>query len=365
MARTHIHANFRQTLFGNSSSLAAARCSTHFAAQEQRSLKSAAHKWQKVYGFDSNPIAVLIAQYKTLQTDKLFFAEANTALADFALSVQATEPTRTMDFDGAAHWFPRHVLRELERVVSWIDGQNDERIKIWLRLSLSRIVNRVSRQDSETRYVAVDRSIERDETFERFANSAAITLSLLRRRMCLRADIGLAVSDIRDGIPLPDGSVDRIVTSPPYANSMDYYLYHKQRMNVLGFDFRQCKISEIGSRHEFSSQRAPAEKWSADYTSCLREFGRVLRDGGDAIIIIGDSQIAGKKIDAAELTAALATELGFGVELVDSTPLDGRSRSFSRGFQRPNKFEHVMRLVADATIKCALDDAVFVGVQRS
>jgi SAM-dependent methyltransferase len=307
---------------------------------------AAAHGWRQVYGFDSNPIAVLISQFKTLRIDAVFFVAADSALADFAISAERTKPARTLSFHGATHWFAKHVLRDLEKILSWIDLYKDVRIKTWLRLSLSRIVNRVSRQDSETRYVAVDRRIDPGETFERFADSAAATLSMLRDRSALSADIVVGQAEIRSGIPLKDGSVDRIVTSPPYANSMDYYLYHKQRMNVLGYDFKQAQNMEIGSRHEYSSQRAPAQKWFSDYRQSLRDFRRVLREGGDAIVIIGDSQIAGKKVDAAELTAAIATDLGFSTQLVESVALEGRSRSFSRGFQRPNKFEHVLKLVA-------------------
>lgn len=315
--------------------------------------------WKHVYGFDSNPIAVLIAQFKTLATGNSFFASADSALADFALSAERTKPTRLLDFEGAQHWFASHVLRELERIVTWIDLQADQRIQTWLRLSLSRIINRVSRQDSETRYVAIDRLIEKGETFERYADSAAVTLGLLRERPRLKSKVTVTEADIRACIPLKDGSVDRIVTSPPYANSMDYYLYHKQRMNVLGFDFKQAQNREIGSRHEYSSQRAPAEKWLADYRASLLEFRRVLRDNGDAIIIVGDSQIAGKKIDAAEMTIALGTMAGFTTELVESVPLDGRSRSFSRGFQRPNKYEHVLRLVATGLPRIS-DDTILV-----
>ncbi len=322
-------------------------------------LEAALSSWDHVYGFDSNPIAVLISQFKTLTTDSSFFVAADSALAGIAVSVERTKPTRTLDFDGAAHWFPRHVLRELEQVVAWIERQRDDSIRTWLRLALSRIVNRVSRQDSETRYVAIDRVVGPGETLKRFADSAAFTLTLLRERPAFKCAVSVAEANIRARLPLSDCSVDRIVTSPPYANSMDYYLYHKQRMNVLGFDFKRVQNMEIGSRHEYSSQRAPADKWFCDYRDSLMEFRRVLRDKGDAIIIIGDSQIAGKKIDAAELTRAAGEELGFSTEVVGSVPLDGRSRSFSRGFQRPNKFEHVLRLVKNREVKIS-DDSILV-----
>lgn len=307
-------------------------------------LEGAINGWQHVYGFDSNPIAVLITKFKTLRVDERLFADCESALGAFVLNANVSQDQSKLDFDGATHWFAKHVLNDLGTIVAWINKNQDRRVRTWLRLSLSRIINRVSRQDSETRYVAIDRNIKKGETLERFAQSARSTLDLLRDRPALKSDVSVAAADIQHGIPLPDSSVDRIVTSPPYANTMDYYLYHKQRMNILGFDFKRTQQMEIGSRHEYSSLRAPASKWRNDYLDCLREFRRVLKSGGEAIIVIGDSQIAGTKVDAADLTMSLSKELGMDCVVLESVPLSGRSRSFSRGFQRPNKFEHVLRL---------------------
>lgn len=328
-------------------------------------LEASANGWKQVYGFDSNPIAVLIARFKVLPTDKQFFVTADSLLAEMIFAVRKVRPKHQLDFPGATHWFAAHVLDDLERIVEWIDAQKDEKIKTWLQLSLSRIINRVSRQDSETRYVAVDRQLEIGETIERFTNSAGLALKALRDRPRLQGNAVVKEVDIRTGVPLPDASVNRIVSSPPYVNSMDYYLYHKQRMNVLGLDFKRAQHAEMGSRHEYSSQRAPIETWFRDYEYCLREFLRVLAAGGDAIVIIGDSQVAGKKIDAAHVTAEIGDRLGFETELVESVPLDGRSRSFSRGFQRPNKYEHILRLVAPLKSMTASNDAVLVVANRS
>ena len=38
-----------------------------------------------------------------------------------------------------------------------------------------------------------------------------------------------------NNLPLDNASQDLIVTSPPYANSHDYYLYHKLRLFWLDF----------------------------------------------------------------------------------------------------------------------------------
>lgn len=329
-------------------------------------LEGARAGWKRVYGFDSNPIATLIARFKLADVGRPFWVTADALLSRLTAAKIRRAPRAILSFPGDEHWFDRDVLAEIARVVGWIAAQDRDDIREWLRLSLSRIVNRVSRQDSETRYVAVARDIRPGETIERFIESCEVALEALRARGPLRADATVACADVRAEMPLEDCSVDRIVTSPPYANTMDYYLYHKQRMNVLGFSFKQVQNAEIGSRHEYSSLRAPKAKWDRDYGAALREFYRVLKPGGSAFLIIGDSQIAGEKIDAAALTRRLTRTVGFQYEVLDTVSLQGRSRSFQRGFQRPNKNEHTILLTrpAAASNKVRLAPAV-AAIQRS
>lgn len=310
-------------------------------------LLEAALKGATAVGFDCNPIAVLISKFKLLDVDNAFAKRGESILAEIALAtndfIKSDEDLE--DFHGRDHWFGRVARRELGTLRKWIRQRRDIRVRTWLELSLSAIVNRMSYQDSETRYARVERPIHSGDVIEAFQKHARKALTALLCRGSLKSQGNrVEQSDIRDSYPIETSSIDTIVTSPPYANTMDYYLYHKQRMNVLGFDFKNAQTAEIGSRWEFSSMRAPKDKWRADYLASLREMHRVLRPRGTAIVIIGDSQIAGELVNAASLTAELADIIGFGFECISSIPLESRSKSFLPSFQRPNKREHTIRL---------------------
>lgn len=311
-------------------------------------LLEAARRGYRVIGFDCNPIAVLISSLKVMPTDDAFLDLAQNELALFerARPRLMGQEHALPDFPGRDHWFGAAQQRELAAIRKWVFARRDARVKLWLKVALSAIVNRVSYQDSETRYARVQRDSIPGNVFSLFSRQAASGLRQLRSRGSLAGgdDHLVQVANVRDGIPLADGSVDVVITSPPYANTMDYYLYHKQRMNVLGYDYKVAQRAEIGSRHEYSSQKAGTEKWRADYTEVLREIGRVLRPEGKGILVIGDSQIAGELIDSASLTLAASDAAGLTARLLGSSPLAQRSRSFNWTFQRPNKQEHTFEL---------------------
>lgn len=312
-------------------------------------LLEAAVQGHSVVGVDCNPIAVLVSRCKLIRGDEEFLVQGRTAIEDLQQEAgRLLQPSSGLpDFHGRDHWFMPHVQAELAGIVEAIDRVAPSGdLRIALQTALSSIINRVSNQDSETRYARVEREVAVGATSAAFVSKARAIVESIEERGVLPRDHSGSVhlANILDGLPVAAESVDLIITSPPYANTMDYYLYHKQRMNILGYSFRDVMNAEIGSRHEYSSKRATPEKWFADFLAGIREMARTLRRGGTAIVIIGDSQIAGNRLDGADLTERAAAAAGLGFELLNSTSLGGKSRSFNASFQRPGKFEHVIRL---------------------
>ena len=143
---------------------------------------------------------------------------------------------------------------------------------------------------------------------------------------------------------IPSESVDIIITSPPYANTYDYYLYHKFRKRWLDLDVKYAQENEIGSRREYSSLKHPASQWSDDLYKCFEEMYRVLKSGQHAFIVIGDSVIAKKLLKIDEIITAFIPSVGFEVKNIISTSLSNHSRMFNPNFTANEKQEHLIIL---------------------
>ncbi len=302
---------------------------------------------ERVIGWDCNPIAILISKYMCLPNDSGFIAQCYELLQALSAPelLNRANGLDLPEFPGREHWFDPQVRAELAACLKWIeDTSSSEHHSIWLRCALSSIVTRVSYQDSDTRYKRIPRNVREGEVVSAFESKASELLSRLESRVPLAPQPEIILHDVMGGFPLPEESVDSIVTSPPYANTMDYYLYHKQRMNVLGLDFKVAQAAEIGSRYEYSSRKRPKEKWEEDMSVIISEMGRVLKRGGQATLIMGDSQIAGVRVDASKMLTGLSVDLGLEAEVLESVPMDQRTRAFNASFQRPGKFEHIIRL---------------------
>ena len=155
------------------------------------------------------------------------------------------------------HWFRSEVQVAIAALASAIGTQGGAARDI-LRLALSSIIVRVSNQESDTRYAAIEKDVEREDVFRQFVRAARRIEEALRARSnplpkatVIEADVlSLNPAIIRQPVGL-------VVTSPPYPNAYEYWLYHKYRMWWLGFDPLAVKAREIGAER-ISSRAAIA-----------------------------------------------------------------------------------------------------------
>lgn len=189
------------------------------------------------------------------------------------------------------------------------------------------------------------------DPFEKFPPAALSALS--RQRLVsqsLQENGGRAecLTGSADDLPLASSSVDRVITSPPYVNAVDYTMTHKYNMFLLGLlqpaDFiSHCRnyigMTERAVRsHDLTEaprsinetvdkyvrllwrKNTPLGKnrsfvlaqYSTGMRGAISEMHRVLKPGRVAIVVIGsENRICGETIPTGRLIEDLAIECGF------------------------------------------------------
>jgi hypothetical protein len=136
-----------------------------------------------------------------------------------------------------------------------------------------------------------------------------------------------------------DGSVDLVLTSPPYMNAIDYMRCSKFSLVWMGYnidELRKVRGQSVGA--ENSSKVALDAPWvrsllnqlglaptlsTRDYGilskyvwdmgHALAEVSRVLRPGGRAVYVVGDSMGRGTFIPNSSIVTAVAQEHGLSL----------------------------------------------------
>lgn len=303
-------------------------------------------------GVDINGLACLISKVKATPISLDQYAELCRFIqsiedVSFQWSMGARTPIKVKDFDGLSHWFQKNVAEEITLVLYRIEELADNDLKDFLRVVLSSIIVRVSNQESDTRFAAIDKNIPDGFCLTLFTERTKVYLEKLMEfstSVTQVSSVQVFNADARNLSFLSDSSIDLIVTSPPYANTYDYYLYHKFRKKWLDLDVQFAQYNEIGSRREFSSLKKSPEKWLTDLRQCFSEMSRVLKRGSLAFVVIGDSVINNVILRMDQEIARFSPSTGLTVRHIVSSELANHSKTFNPSFAQKGKKEHLIIL---------------------
>lgn len=302
-------------------------------------------------GVDLNPIAALVSQTKTTKLNQKQLKIINNLVYNIKKEIESyysdnalSKKYKLPDFNNRDHWFQNNVLYELCIIKSLIDTISDNELKNYLYTAFSAIIVTVSNQESDTRFAAINKQIKPFRTFCEFSNKLDDMNKRIIEFSKIASDTTARVytADSQNLNFIKDNSVDHIVTSPPYANTYDYYLYHKFRMYWLGYDVKSVQDSEIGSRDRHSSKREDIDTFENSLLLCLKEMSRVLKKDKYAVIVIGDSVIRGQLIRANYLLKEVASKTSLKLIKETSHSLKQNSRMFNPKFANKEKLEYIM-----------------------
>jgi site-specific DNA-methyltransferase (cytosine-N4-specific) len=285
-------------------------------------------------GVDLNPIATLISRVKTTPLTARLTARAEQVVAAARAAVVPIPALPRLD-----HWFTHDVQEALAALVAQIDREPQLPETDALKLALSRIVVRVSNQDSDTRYAAVQKDVSAGQVYRLFLEAAeAIELALVETYGGLfpaEPDCRVIEADLLQVAPEEVGPVGLVITSPPYPNAYEYWLYHKYRMYWLGHDPIAVREAEIGARpHYFKKNHQTEHDFERQMRDCFGLLAEVMEQRSYACFVVGNSIIHGRLIDNTELLRRAAGVRGFRHVTTVKRPVHSGRKSFNLAHAR-------------------------------
>lgn len=287
-------------------------------------------------GFDLDPLAALMARVWTsrlpdgLADEARKIVEAAKALGD--VSAPWGESPTTQKF--AEFWFEERQLRDMA-ALAHVLRQYQGLYRDALMLALSRLV--ITKEKGAS--IARDTSHSRphrvffDNDFDVF-RALPLAAKRIEERLNPQDIRGTAKVELGDArkLPLEDGSVDAVITSPPYLNAIDYMRGHRLALIWLGHTIEELSTVRSASIGAEAALKVPSEhtlpdfeispqlsgpqariveRYRVDIYHLMIELRRVVKPGGHVLVVVGNSNIAGALVSNADINHLSASQAGF------------------------------------------------------
>lgn len=321
-------------------------------------------------GLDFDPLALRLSRVKTLPlgSDKLrnLGFKAISRAKDLLTIPEKIEQELYRRFDEPTkefvdYWFLPSTQRELMALVLAVEEVDDLATRQFLQLTLSSIIVTKSGGVSLARDLAhsrphLDKGKVPKNAIDQFTIRLQKNLSSIARLKMNGATATLIAGDARS-MPVSDGTVDLIVTSPPYANAIDYMRAHKFSLVWFGqtvSSLSKLRSAYIGSERvtNFGYLKLPTNteaticglaekdrgkslilrKYFIEMRAVITEMYRVLRNNAAAVIVAGTSIMRGIDVQTHLCLAEIAEEEGFDVVGIAKRILDRNKRMMPARF---------------------------------
>ncbi len=303
-------------------------------------------------GMDVDPFSRLLSRVKTTPLPVFQLQQAWNTLSEQVMSSQHLDHVNGVpSFPYRDQWFKPYVLKEL----AWIQSQithlhTSPAITDFFRVCFSSIIRQVSEADNHC-----TRTVIRKKLNKRVQPGQALQLFLLRtsrnvERMTefsQRVGTGTCTipskGDARAMPMLDSASIDLAVTSPPYANAVDYPRTHQLELYWLGLasgSLQPLKRLHVGTEavcakdytiphktgcraadrvisriyHQDPRRAYIATKYLWDMRANLIEVYRVLKPGGVYVMVVGNNVMRGEVLETWRYLCEEAERVGFTIE---------------------------------------------------
>jgi hypothetical protein len=311
-------------------------------------LVEALHRCRESIGIDCDPLACLIAGAKTADVRPSRIHELGRCIREVW-----TGPAERLELPmpglvNFTHWIPESAwghLQSLLAVVRQLECTDDERR--FLLCVFSSIIRRVSNADDQTQKTYVSGTLKKrppevQATFWKAFDRALTGLRALEGYRLPHARADVIPGDAAD-IRLAEASIDLVVTSPPYLDSVDYMYnfmleyfwlgpllgvsdrqtFNRMRRGVIGaknplhknsWHLPPC-LTDLIAEEEILPARLPATlAYCHNMAGHFASAARVMKPKGRYVLVIGNSQTKKGVLPIHDALVRLAADAGLAFD---------------------------------------------------
>ena len=303
-------------------------------------------------GVDVDPFSRMLSRVKTTPLANNEVSKAWNKLHHHISSyVEPDHLDGVPEFPYRDNWFQRFMLKEMAHIKTGVEELNSsEKVKDFFRICFSSIVRQASNADNNCTRTVIRKKLEKKvipgmalRLFQRRTEHAIAGMQMLTKA-CPDGFVTIPEDgDARKMPMLSDESIDMALTSPPYANAVDYPRTHQLEMYWLGLangSLNTLKKRHIGTEsvsvkdytelHMTGCREADniiakifakdprrafiATKYLWDMFANLQEVHRVLKPNAPYIIVVGNNLIREELFETWRYLISYAPELGYDIE---------------------------------------------------
>jgi len=318
-------------------------------------LAVARSRGHRAVGVDVDPLAVLISRVWTTTTDVHQVERKAAKVLERARTIfqrmrvrdaypkYADEETREF----IRYWFDPYVRRQLASLAIAISRSHDKSIRNVLWCGFSRLI--ITKQSGAS--LASDLAHSRPhkvykaapfKPFRKFCHAVSqVSGNCITRKNENRGPAPQIYNGDARKLTMRGGTVDLVLTSPPYLNAIDYMRCSKFTLVWMGYSvsgIRKIRNGIIGTEagdqdavrdratkrimralkldNKFTGRdKAILARYIADMRRSVSEVARVLAPGGRAIYVVGENTIHGNFIPNSAIVEKVARSSGLRLSI--------------------------------------------------
>ncbi|MBL7116899.1 MAG: hypothetical protein ISS25_03660 [Nanoarchaeota archaeon] len=319
-------------------------------------------------GVDIDPIAKLISKVKTTPIEPLLLDKIRNAIFHLIdIQLKSRKKPEIPEFNYRDKWFKFFVLEELAIIKQSINDlinklKSNENysekklhdLKDFLMIVFSSIIRTVSNADPHCTRTVIRKKLVKKisslDTINKFFFNLDKQIECMKEFYRVYNKLYYKIVDIRKNsdarnLDIKDNSVDLVITSPPYANAVDYPRTHQLELYWLdlinGDPLSKLKRNYIGTETVFSYEYN--QLYQSDYSKLnwlvrkihqedprrayilfnffkdmeknLQEVFRVLKPSAKYCVVIGNNTVRGTYVKSHEIITQMALSSNVGFKL--------------------------------------------------